>query len=145
MERPPAAGSDNRPESSAPTSVREVAAAGPVRVSNGLGWSPDRKAFYYADSPSKSVAAFGYSEADGALSERRLLCDTSSIAPEAEPDGLAVDAEGCVWIALWNGGAVLRLRPDGTLAAIARTPGALCVRCSSFFRSPPAALPAAEA
>lgn len=106
-------------------SAREVREAGPVQVSNGLGWSPDGRTFYYIDSPSKAVVAFDYDRAGGALTNRRLLCDTSAILPgDAVPDGLAVDAQGSVWVAMWGGGAVLRLRPDGTLAAIARIPGA---------------------
>lgn len=118
VERPASCGDEQ------PAAAREVAEAGPVRVSNGLGWSPDHTTFYHIDSPSKAVYAYDYSAFDGALSRRRLLRDTSEILPEAEPDGLAVDAEGCLWVAMWNGGAVLRLRPDGSLAAIARTPGA---------------------
>lgn len=80
-----------------------------VTISNGLGWSPDGGTAYYVDTPTGRVDAFDYSR-DAGLTGRRPLIDVAG-----RPDGLTVDAEGCVWVALFGGGAVLRYRPDGTL------------------------------
>jgi sugar lactone lactonase YvrE len=82
-----------------------------VAVSNGIGWSPDGSLMYYVDSPTRQLSVCRMS---GELPlERRTLV---TIEPGAGfPDGLAVDAGGCVWVALWDGGALRRYTPRGTL------------------------------
>lgn len=99
-----------------------------VTVSNGLGWSPDGGTLYYIDSPKRALEAFDFELATGALSNRRTV---SAIEPEAgEPDGLSVDAEGCIWVALWEGAAVRRYRPDGSLAAVVEVAAARVTSCA---------------
>ncbi|MDT9699570.1 SMP-30/gluconolactonase/LRE family protein [Streptomyces sp. P17] len=82
-----------------------------VAVSNGTGWSPDGRRMYYIDSPTRRVDVFDH--ADGAVTHRRPLTEIEDGA--GFPDGLTVDADGCVWVALWDGGAVRRYTPDGRL------------------------------
>jgi sugar lactone lactonase YvrE len=93
-----------------------------VAVSNGIGWSPDERLMYYIDSPTRRIDVFDYAETDGV----RLPVDRRPFVTIEEgagfPDGLTVDAEGCVWVALWEGGAVRRYTPSGELDRVVRLP-----------------------
>lgn len=84
-----------------------------VTISNGLGWSLAGDEMYYIDSPTQRVDVFRYDPATGELGERRAFAEIDKA--DGTPDGLCVDAEGGVWVALHGGGAVRRYRPDGTL------------------------------
>jgi sugar lactone lactonase YvrE len=89
-----------------------------VTISNGLGWSPDRRTMYYIDTPTGRVDAFAYDEETGAVSGRRPLFAVEG----GKPDGMTVDDEGLLWVALWGGGAVHRYEPSGRLVATVRLP-----------------------
>ncbi len=91
-----------------------------LTISNGIGWSPDSATMYLADSGTGQVEAFGFDGATGHLSRRRTL--VRILQPGAVPDGLTVDQEGGIWVALWGGGAVQRYGPDGALLATLRLP-----------------------
>jgi sugar lactone lactonase YvrE len=83
-----------------------------VTISNGLEWTPDGSLAYYVDTPTHQIDVFDYDSERGLTGRRRFV----AIDPElGQPDGLTVDSDGCVWVALWNGSAVRRYRPDGTL------------------------------
>jgi sugar lactone lactonase YvrE len=86
-----------------------------VTESNGLGWSADGRTFYYIDSgePEPRVRAFGHDPVTGELSGPRDLIRFG--AGDGTPDGLAVDADGCLWIAMWDGGCVRRYSAAGEL------------------------------
>ena len=81
-----------------------------VTVSNGLGWSPDHRTMYYIDTPTKLVSAFDYSDSTGEIENRRTAVDMSD--QPGYPDGLAVDAEGMLWVAHWGGWRVTRFDPQ---------------------------------
>jgi sugar lactone lactonase YvrE len=91
--------------------VAEVLLSG-VTISNGIAWSLDNTTMYYVDTPTQGIDAFDFDPETGAITDRRRLVQ---IDPEAgSPDGLIVDAEGCIWVALWDGWAVRRYSPEGT-------------------------------
>ena len=77
-----------------------------VRVGNGLGWSPDSQTFYFIDSPTRSIDAFDYQK--GSIYNRRSVW-SSNIDSEEVPDGMAVDSEGGLWVAFWNGSCLRRI------------------------------------
>ncbi|MFE6091478.1 SMP-30/gluconolactonase/LRE family protein [Streptomyces massasporeus] len=97
-----------------------------VAVSNGTGWSPDGRLMYYVDSPTRRVDVFDH--ADGRITGRRTLAEIEESA--GFPDGLTVDAEGCVWVALWQGSAVRRYTPDGALDRVIELPVPLVTACA---------------
>ncbi|MET7486325.1 SMP-30/gluconolactonase/LRE family protein [Streptomyces sp. NPDC005538] len=97
-----------------------------VAVSNGTGWSPDGRLMYYVDSPTRRIDVFEY--ADGRVANRRRFAEIESGA--GSPDGLTVDADGCVWVALWGGGAVRRYSPDGELERVIPMPVPLVTACA---------------
>jgi sugar lactone lactonase YvrE len=104
-----------------------VAVLDALTISNGLGWSPEGGVFYHIDSPRLGVEAFDFEPREGTLSGRRRLL---SIEPGAgEPDGLTVDAEGCIWVALWGGSSVRRYRPDGQLVGVLELPVTRVTSC----------------
>ncbi len=82
-----------------------------VGVSNGMGFTPDRRQMYYTDTRRREIYLFDYGQADGGLSNRRVFVRV----PEGEggPDGMTVDAEGYVWSARWDGSRLVRYAPDG--------------------------------
>lgn len=91
-----------------------------ITVSNGLAWSPDGRTLYWADTKAHVVYALDFDAAAGTLARRRVF---ARFEPRADgepleryggrPDGAAVDAEGCYWVAMFEGARVLRLAPDG--------------------------------
>jgi sugar lactone lactonase YvrE len=83
-----------------------------VTVSNGLDWSLDGRTLYHVDSATQRVDAIGFDLERGTLGKRRPLIEVR--ADEGIPDGLTVDADGFLWLALFGGGAVLRIAPDGS-------------------------------
>jgi sugar lactone lactonase YvrE len=89
---------------------------GDVGLSNGLDWSDDQNLFYYSDTNIGRVDVFDTDPDTGALSGRRPFVTVP------EPDGLTLDAEGCVWLALWGSGELRRYTPDGRLDTVVRLP-----------------------
>lgn len=91
-----------------------------VTVSNGMDWSEDGRTFYYVDSATGRVDAFDRDPETGALSARRLVVEIAR--QDGIPDGMTLDAEGCIWVALWRGAAVRRYTPDGRLDRVLALP-----------------------
>jgi sugar lactone lactonase YvrE len=97
-----------------------------LTISNGIGWSPDRTRMYFVDTPTKRVDVFDY--ADGEIANRR----TFATIERGSPDGLAVDDEGCIWVALYGGGAVQRFAPDGVVDRTVEMPEENVTACCFY-------------
>jgi len=83
-----------------------------VTISNGLAWAADSETLYYIDTPTRRVDRFRVS-ADGGLADRTPVV----IVDRGFPDGMCIDDDGCLWVALWGGHAVHRYAPTGELLA----------------------------
>jgi sugar lactone lactonase YvrE len=87
-------------------------------IANGLGWSPDGRTLYHADTGPRVVTAYPFDPVTGELGAGDVI-----IRPEAGgPDGLLVDDEGALWVALHGAGEVRRYGPDGATLAVVRLP-----------------------
>ena len=80
-----------------------------VGISNGIVWTSDKKTMYFIDSPTRRVDAFDYDNDTGEISNRR----TAIALPEGigYPDGMSIDSEDKLWVALWAGWGVARFDP----------------------------------
>lgn len=98
-----------------------------VTISNGLAWSPDGNTMYYIDTPTQRIDAFSYVPSTGEIKERRTVI---RIPPEVgAPDGMTIDAEGGLWVALWGGGSVRRYL-DGRLDQVIEMPVSRPTSCA---------------
>jgi sugar lactone lactonase YvrE len=97
-----------------------------VTISNGLDWSPDGSLAYYADTATHRVDVFDYDRHSGLTGRRPFV----EIPDDGNPDGLTVDADGGVWVALYGGGAVHRYGPDGALDAVVEVPTPRVTACT---------------
>lgn len=84
-----------------------------LTIANGLDWSPDGSLLYYIDSDTQRVDVFDFDADRGALHGRRPFVRVR--VADGQPDGMVVDAEGCVWVALFGGGRVRRYTPGGQI------------------------------
>lgn len=100
-----------------------------ITVSNGLAWSPDGRVMYWSDTKAHRIDAFDVDPVAGSLSGRRCFVQ---FQPRQQgeplqhyggrPDGAAVDAEGCYWVAMFEGARLLRLSPTGEVLREVRLP-----------------------
>jgi sugar lactone lactonase YvrE len=89
-----------------------------LMTSNGLAFSPDGRTLYHSDTPRFVVWRWDYDPETGEAENRRMFARLEpSASDRGRPDGAAVDAEGCYWTALYEGGRVCRYDPDGALMA----------------------------
>jgi sugar lactone lactonase YvrE len=97
-----------------------------VTISNGLGWSPDGSRAYYNDTATERVSVFDYDPEHGLTGQRTFV----AIGDQGRPDGLTVDAQGGVWVAISNQSAVHHYLADGTLEEVIAVPARKVTACT---------------
>ena len=99
-----------------------------VTISNGVAWSADGEQMYYIDTPTQRVDVFDYDPAAGMPSGRRAL---ALVDPgHGQPDGMALDAEGGLWVAIFGGHGVHRYTREGKLDAVVELPASQVTACT---------------
>jgi sugar lactone lactonase YvrE len=98
-----------------------------LTIPNGIGWSPEGSTMYFTDTTWGRIDSFSYDSSTGEVDKRRTFVEIPGAA--GQPDGLTVDEEGCVWVALWYGAAVHRYAPTGRLDTIVRIPALQATSC----------------
>jgi len=91
---------------------------GAIGCSNSLAWSPDDRVFYFADSQDRTIFAYDYDAASGAIANKRVF----AVSDIGVPDGSTVDAEGYLWNANWDGWRLVRYAPDGRVDRVIELP-----------------------
>jgi sugar lactone lactonase YvrE len=109
-----------------------LASLGAMTNSNGLGFSPDQKWMYHADTAAHRIDRHTFDAATGAVSPAQCFqqfpADKAAPNYGGRPDGAAVDSEGAYWCTMFEGGRLLRFAPDGTLLREVKLP----VRCPTM-------------
>ena len=102
---------------------------GGVGISNGIAFGADDKTMYYVDTPTRRIDAFDFDVATGSVSNRRTVVEVPKSM--GMPDGMTIDDEGLLWVALWGGWGLGRWDPrSGKLAARVRLPVAKTSSCA---------------
>jgi len=91
-----------------------------VIVSNGIAFSPEGRTLYFTDTRRHVSWIYDLDLDDGVVTNRRLFADHSTAGER--PDGACVDVDGCVWMAFFAGGRIVRHRPDGRVDRTVRLP-----------------------
>jgi sugar lactone lactonase YvrE len=81
-----------------------------LTIPNGIGWNHADDTMYLTDSPTGKIYAFDFNAQTGEIGNRRVHFD---LGEPKEPDGFAIDADGCIWSAIYGGGKVIRISPEG--------------------------------
>jgi sugar lactone lactonase YvrE len=102
--------------------------AGDFTIPNGIGFSPDETLMYVADSYQASIDVFDFDRVAGTISNRRRFADVERA--DGFPDGLCVDCEGGIWLALFGGGAVRRYSPGGEVVGQVDLPVTQVTSCA---------------
>ncbi|RCK68871.1 SMP-30/gluconolactonase/LRE family protein [Desertihabitans brevis] len=98
-----------------------------VTISNGLQWSADGQRAFYNDTPTGQVDVLDFDAATGTFGERRRF---AAVTGDGAPDGMAIDAEDGLWVALWGGSRVARFDADGALSEVVELPVSQVTACA---------------
>jgi sugar lactone lactonase YvrE len=99
-----------------------------VTISNGLDWTADGATMYFIDTPTRRVDCFTFDPSTGTVADRKTAVTIRPLA--GNPDGMTLDAEDHLWVALWDGWAVERYAPDGNLELRVDVPAAQATSCT---------------
>lgn len=95
-------------------------------IPNGLGWAPDGRTAYHVDTVERRIDVWSW-DAEAGLHDRRAWVRVDA---DGRPDGLTVDRDGGVWVAIWGDSCVHRYSPDGTLSDVVRVPATQVSACA---------------
>jgi sugar lactone lactonase YvrE len=98
-----------------------------IGISNGIGWSPDRRTMYFTDTPRRVIYAYDFDVPSGSIDNRRVFVQVPE--EEGTPDGLTVDSEGYIWSAHWGGNRVTRYDPSGKVERLVELPVSQVTSC----------------
>jgi sugar lactone lactonase YvrE len=105
-----------------------------VTISNGLDWTDDDRTMYYIDSRAFSVDAFDFDSRSGDISNRRRVVevpsDPTSPTGSTVPDGMTLDAEGFLWVAVYGASEVRRYSPAGQIDCVVTVPACAVTSCA---------------
>nr|XP_033337549.1 uncharacterized protein LOC117226889 [Megalopta genalis] len=105
----------------------------PVGISNGVAWSPNDNTLYYIDSLSYRVVAYNYNARTGAISNKRTVFDLRENNIKGFPDGMTIDTNGNLWVAVYGGGGILNIKPEtGELLRFVKIPNAELITSVAF-------------
>ena len=90
-----------------------------IGIANTLAWSPDLTRFYFGDSLKNALFMYDYDPDSGTIADKRTFYVEPGLGVA---DGSAIDVDGCLWNARWDGGAVIKITPQGTLDQIVELP-----------------------
>jgi sugar lactone lactonase YvrE len=100
-----------------------------VSISNGIVWTADKKTMYYNDTPTGTIQAFDYDDKTGTITNRRVAVRIPR--GNGAPDGMTIDADGNLWVALWGGGIVGKFNPvSGELLQKVKVPAPNVSSCA---------------
>jgi sugar lactone lactonase YvrE len=95
-------------------------------IANTFAWSPDNTRMYFADTLD-AIYSYDFDAASGEPSKRRTFAKADT-KKYGHPDGSTIDAQGFLWNARWDGGAIIRWAPDGSIDRVVNLP---CRRVTS--------------
>jgi len=81
-----------------------------VSISNGIAWSIDGSLMYYIDTPTGEVVQFDYNLENGTIANKKLIIKITE--QDGYPDGMTIDGQGMLWVALWDGFGVVQIDPS---------------------------------
>jgi len=96
-------------------------------VSNGLGWSPDNKRFYLTDTIKKTIYRYPFDIDNATLGEVEVFITVSEEG--IYPDGLAIDSEENIWVAMWGAGKIVCYKKDGSILSSIELPAKNVTSC----------------
>lgn len=97
-------------------------------ITNGPAWSPDGRILYHNDTTRRVVLRFDCDPDAGTIADRSVFVRLED--DEGFPDGMTVDAEGCLWLAHWGGARVTRFTPQGRVDRVLRLPVSQVTSCA---------------
>jgi sugar lactone lactonase YvrE len=99
-----------------------------LTIPNGIAWNAANTLMYFVDSATRRIDVFDFDLDRGQISRRRQFAELP--AGPGVPDGMTIDADDCLWVAVWGGSCVIRYRPSGALDRVVHLPISQVTSCA---------------